>query len=225
MVTGNVEQRSVDGRHARGERTRLKVIEALLDLVDEGTLRPTAQEVATQAGVALRTVYHHFEDVEALRRLALDLQMRRHAEILKPIDTRRDLPGRIETIASQCRRLFEALTPIRRATMFDEQSSPEMAEGIAFCTRTRRDHVIASFAPELRNAGAEARIVTDAVDLATSWPMWEYLRASLRRSPAAASRVLVASLRALLLPLYRDPEATVGSRKRAPDRQGTDGTD
>jgi AcrR family transcriptional regulator len=215
MVMGNVEACPVDGRRARGERTRLKVIEALLDLVDEGTVRPTAQEVATRAGVALRTVYHHFEDVEALRRLALDLQMRRHAEILKPIDTGGDLAERIEVIANQCRRLFEALTPIRRATMFDEQSSPEMAEGIAFCTRTRRDHVIGTFAPELRRSGDGMRVVTDAVDLVTSWPTWEYLRASLGRSPAAATRVMVASLKSLLSDQDRGAASTNEPRQGA----------
>jgi AcrR family transcriptional regulator len=202
-MPGDAETYAVDGRRARGERTRLRVVEALLDLVEEGTLRPTAQEVAARAGVALRTVYHHLEDAEALRRLALDLQMRRHAECLQPIDPGRDLAERIVTIANQCRRLFEALSPIRRATMFDERSSPEMAEGIASCTLTRRDHVIATFAPELRRAGADGRTITDAIDLITSWPMWEYLHATLGRSPAAATRVMVASLEALLMPLGR----------------------
>jgi AcrR family transcriptional regulator len=218
MVMGDIETFPVDGRRARGERTRLRVIEALLDLVDEGTVRPTAQEVATRAGVALRTVYHHFEDVEALRRLALDLQMRRHAEILKPIDTRRALTERIETVAGQCRRLFEVLTPIRRATMFDEQSSPEMAEGIAFCTRTRRDHVVATFAPELGGRDADSRVLMDAIDLVTSWPMWEYLRAALGRSPASATRVMIASLEALLSPAAQSP-ATSGPGRAATKRR------
>lgn len=219
MVMGDFETFPVDGRRARGERTRLRVIEALLDLVDEGTVRPTAQEVATRAGVALRTVYHHFEDVEALRRLALDLQMRRHTEILKPIDTRRALTERIGTVAGQCRRLFEVLTPIRRATMFDEQSSPEMAEGIAFCTRTRRDHVVATFAPELGGRGADSRVLMDAIDLVTSWPMWEYLRAALGRSPASATRVMIASLEALLSPVGRQSPATSGSGRGATKRR------
>jgi AcrR family transcriptional regulator len=216
MAMESTETSPVDGRRARGERTRLRVIEALLDLVDEGTIRPTAQEVASRAGVALRTVYHHFEDVEALRRLALDLQMRRHAEILQPIDTSLELGVRIRTIANQCRRLFEVLTPIRRATMFDEHSSPELAEGIAFCTRTRRDHVIASFAPELRRAGADEYVLTDAVDLVTAWPTWEYLRASVGRSPAATMRAMVASLEALLEPLARHGRREAGLGHRAP---------
>jgi hypothetical protein len=100
--------------------------------------------------------------------------------------------------------------------MFDEQSSPEMAEGIAYCTRTRRDHVIDTFAPELRRSGDATRVMTDAVDLVTSWPTWEYLRASLGRSPAAATRVMVASLKSLLSCEDRGAVSTNGPRQGAP---------
>jgi len=49
-----------DGRRARGERTRVRVLEALVALAEEGQVRPGAQQVADRAGVALRTVYHTF---------------------------------------------------------------------------------------------------------------------------------------------------------------------
>ena len=134
-MTSGGDLQVIDGRRARGQRTRLKVIEALLELVSEGVVRPTAQEIAARAGVALRTVYHHFEDVEALRRLALDLDMQRHFEILTLIDTNLPLEERIVALAAQCRALYEAVTPIRRATLFDQHSSPDMARGVANATR------------------------------------------------------------------------------------------
>src|SRR5580698_5644369 len=109
----------VDGRRARGERTRIRVLDALLELVEEGNMRPTAQEVAERADVALRTVYHHFEDVEALRTMALELQVSRYSQILQPIDTAQPLKERIAVVARQRRKLFELITPIRQATLFD----------------------------------------------------------------------------------------------------------
>jgi TetR/AcrR family transcriptional regulator of autoinduction and epiphytic fitness len=196
-TTSVTEPDAVDGRRLRGQRTRLKVIESLLDLVAQGNVRPTAQEIAQHAGVALRTVYHHFEDVEALRRLALELDMNRHAEILEPVDTSLPLAERIETIASQCRRLFEAVTPIRRATLFDQHSSPEMASGIAVATATRSAHVIAAFAPELNRHGGSGE-VTDAVVLATSWVAWEYLRTMLHRPASVAEQIVITTLSRLL---------------------------
>ena len=42
----------VDGRVARANRTRIAVVDALLQLIDEGDLRPTAARIAEQAAVA-----------------------------------------------------------------------------------------------------------------------------------------------------------------------------
>lgn len=183
-----------DGRRLRGERTRLRVLEALLDLVGEGELRPTAQQVATRAGVALRTVYHHFEDVEALRRMAFDLQVGRHNELLQEIDQSLPLEERVQLLARQLRRLFEIIGPIRRATMFDEHSSAEMADGLRRSRLIRRQHVEHTFGPEIARQATGGKVLLDAVDVITSWPSWYYLRNSLGRGPAAAERVLVLML-------------------------------
>ena len=187
-----------DGRRARGERTRLAVLEALLRLVEDGELRPTAQAVAAKAGVALRTVYHHFEDVEALRRMALDLQLRRHSELLVTVDPKSELDERIHVVARQCRKLFEAVTPIRRAAMFDEQSSPEMAEGLRRARLVRRNFVTSAFAGELAKRSGEGRTLHDAIDAATSWESWYYTRSSLDRSAVAAEKILALTLHDLL---------------------------
>jgi len=58
----------------------------------------------------------------------------------------------------------------------------------------------------------------DAIDLVTSWPMWEYLRAALGRSPASATRVMIASLEALLSPAAQSP-ATSGPGRAATKRR------
>ncbi len=190
----------VDGRRARGERTRLRVLEALLALVEEGELRPTAQEVAGRAGVALRTVYHHFEDVEALRRMALSLQLARHREILQTVDPALALDERITLIARQCRKLFEAITPIRRATLFDEHASAEMAEGLRRSRMLRRHHVANAFAAEVKAHPDSGRSLLDAIDIACSWQTWHYLRDGIGRSPGAAEKVTVLMLRTILTP-------------------------
>jgi len=55
-----------DGRVERSVRTRSKIAEAVLDLVATGVLEPTAEAVAAHAGVGYRTVFRHFEDMDAL---------------------------------------------------------------------------------------------------------------------------------------------------------------
>ena len=55
-----------DGRRVRSERSRKSIIDAMLQLVEEGILVPTAQQVSERAGVGLRSVFRHFSDVESL---------------------------------------------------------------------------------------------------------------------------------------------------------------
>ncbi len=57
---------SVDGRLQRSERSREAIVQALYELVGEGSLLPTAEQVAERAGVGIRTVFRHFSDMEKL---------------------------------------------------------------------------------------------------------------------------------------------------------------
>ena len=57
---------TVDGRSARAQRTRDSVVGAVLDLVSTGQARPTAREIADAAGISVRSVYVHFDDLEDL---------------------------------------------------------------------------------------------------------------------------------------------------------------
>lgn len=124
-----------------------------------------------------------------------------------------DLDTRIQMVARQLRRLFEAITPIRRATMFDEHSSPEMAEGLRRSRTFRRNHVAAAFIGEV-GRGAEDRILLDALDLATSWQSWYYLRLNLGRSAGAAEKVIILSMHQILTggrPATAAPQAAPAS--------------
>jgi len=55
-----------DGRRLRSERSRQAIMDAMLGLVEEGILVPTAQQVSERAGVGIRSVFRHFSDMESL---------------------------------------------------------------------------------------------------------------------------------------------------------------
>ena len=57
-----------DGRRARSERSRQKIIDALFTLVQSGEMKPSAARVAETANVSLRTVFRHFEEIDDLYR-------------------------------------------------------------------------------------------------------------------------------------------------------------
>jgi len=56
----------VDGRRLRSDRSRQVIVEAMLQLINEGNLVPTAQQIANHAKVGIRSVFRHFEDMEAI---------------------------------------------------------------------------------------------------------------------------------------------------------------
>jgi AcrR family transcriptional regulator len=196
----NYDDLPLDGRRARGERTRLKILDSLLALVEEGELRPTAQAVASHAEVALRTVYHHFEDVEALRHMAHDLQIRRNLTLLGKVDSGLGIEEKAKIVAKQLRKFFELITPIRRAILFDEQNSAELAIGLKLTRSARRDHVMSVFADEIKHSEDE-KTVTDALDQITSWQAWNFVRVNLARSPQVAEKILAVAIMHLLTPL------------------------
>ncbi|HEV2360821.1 MAG TPA: TetR/AcrR family transcriptional regulator [Acidimicrobiales bacterium] len=186
-----------DGRRARGERTRQRVVESLIELVEAGDLRPSAQRVADHAEVALRTVYHHFEDVEALRATANRMQFERHIQLLRPVDPSLPLDKRIALVSKQRQKLFEAITPMRRAALLDDSGS-QVGEGTRESRELLRQRIEDAFAPELAAAGGKRGAILDAIDTATAWPNWLFLRIYLQRKPAEASRVVETILRSLL---------------------------
>ena len=57
-----------DGRRNRTVATRRRIVEALTELIREGQVAPTAEEVSVRADVGLRTVFRHFDDMETLYR-------------------------------------------------------------------------------------------------------------------------------------------------------------
>jgi TetR/AcrR family transcriptional regulator of autoinduction and epiphytic fitness len=57
---------TTDGRVLRGERNREAIVEALLELYQEGDPQPPARAIAERAGVSLRTVFQHFNDMDTL---------------------------------------------------------------------------------------------------------------------------------------------------------------
>jgi AcrR family transcriptional regulator len=188
-----------DGRSERGERTRAAVVEALLELIEEGDLRPTAPRIADRAGVALRTVFHHFEDLEALHVLAAQRQTEKFLALIRRVPRDTPLPERIETFVTERARLLEAITPVRRSALLSEPFSREIAARLRWVRQRARREVERVFARELEVMPAgDRREVTDALTVAASWPSWETMRSHHELSPAQARRVMARTVRALL---------------------------
>jgi TetR/AcrR family transcriptional regulator, regulator of autoinduction and epiphytic fitness len=192
---------SLDGRLARSVRTRHAVIDALLDLLGEGDLRPTAARIAERAGVSLRLVFHHFDDLEAIYSELADRQAERVKSLTLPIPVTMPLPLRIEKFSAQRGRLLETLSPVRRSAVLMEPFRPALAKRLKHARDLTRAAAIAAFAPELSKLDGsenEKRATIAALDVATSWVAWEQMRRHQGLSETEARGVMATTIRALL---------------------------
>src|ERR687895_1406601 len=116
-----------DGRTVRAERTRQALVDALLSLLDEGHLTPTAAEIAERAGVSERSVFQHFPEREALFESVARQQYERVMPTLHPVDASQPLEARIDQFTRQRARLYELIGGVRRAALLIEHESPAVA--------------------------------------------------------------------------------------------------
>lgn len=188
---------TVDGRVLRGERNRDAIVDALLALLAEGDLQPSARNIAQRAGVSLRTVFQHFNDIDTLYGAVAQRQVDRLWSKLDPLPgTEAPLGVRIDAVVSQRVELFETIAPVRRAAVVVNSSSSALQRGLARSEAFLRRQIAETFAPEL--ADDADRLA--AADFAASWEAWAGLRGSSRRSVATATRVMRVLLLAVLEP-------------------------
>jgi AcrR family transcriptional regulator len=186
----------VDGRNERSRRTREAVVDALLALHDEGDLTPTAQRVAAKAGVALRTVYGHFTDMETLYAEAGERELQRLYAVAEIVPADLPLAERIERFCVSRARVLEYLMPVMRATRLREPFSPQLARNRARYIASADAEVERVFAREL--AGPKGAAMLDALYLATGGPAWDALRTDRHLDPNAAQGVMRRTVAALL---------------------------
>ena len=195
-VGGRTRRREAvaDGRVQRGERSRQAIVDALLELVGEGVLRPTVQQVAERAGVGLRSVFRHFSDSE---RLYAEMDARLSAEavpvlVQKPPEGR--LGKRASALVEQRIALFERIAPYKRAGTVQRSRSPFLNARHRSLVRALRTQLL-RWLPELGHAPQE---IVEGLDLATSFEAWDRLRTEQRLSRERAHAALERTVQALV---------------------------
>ena len=182
-----------DGRVLRGERTRGAIADALLELLEEGVPQPTAREIAERAGVSLRSVFQHFDDLEALYAACVRHQQARIAPLMTPIDPGLPLETRIDDFVAQRARLYERIAPVRRAVRAVSASSAALRDGLGRMALEHRREVEELFDAELALAPSRRELLA-AVEVATSFDAWDHLRhvqgASVTVARAAVARLV-----------------------------------
>lgn len=151
----------VDGRRARRDRNRDKVVDALLELYDEGNLRPAVAEVADRSGVSHRSVFRYFEDLEELYRIAIQKNLAR-LEPLIGLQTLGvgTLEERIEAIVQQRLALHRRQKATSRVARMLAYEQPVLEQVLANSAKKFRRQVERHFEQELDAMDAAKRVQT-----------------------------------------------------------------
>lgn len=204
---------STDGRVRRAARSRAAIEDALFTLVGEGIVQPTVQDVAQRAGVAMRSVFRHFSDMESLF-ASVDTRIRLEAlALLREPNLRASVSDRISALARQRARIFEHIAPYKRAGDVQRWRSPYVQGQQAQLVDELRARLHA-WLPELDAAPAE---VKEAVELTLSFESWDRLRRLQRLGTTRATAILDHMVRALLGVAPRAPRANARRPEVAPE--------
>jgi AcrR family transcriptional regulator len=162
----------VDGRRLRSERSRQAIIDAMLSLVEEGILVPTAQQVSERAGVGIRSVFRHFSDMESLFATADTKIREQYQGLFAGGDREGSLEDRLLHAVEQRALAYDAIGNHLLTTKAQLWRYPVLREQYARAQRQLRKD-LDDWLPELKTLDAEERELVDAV---TSFEHWNRLR-------------------------------------------------
>jgi TetR/AcrR family transcriptional regulator, regulator of autoinduction and epiphytic fitness len=198
--TERAEPGRIDGRSARALKTREAIVDSCIGLVEEGELRPTAPRVAERAGVSVRSVFQHFDDLPSLHIAVAERIAERVAVLHHPVDVDLPVDERITTFVRYRGALLEAVTPFRRAAQVHGPFAPEIRQAVERATAYLHDEVARAFGPELDKVPASTvrNEATQGLAMAMSWPAWDALRTesgcTVEQATATTRRVVRAIL-------------------------------
>ncbi|PZU51358.1 MAG: transcriptional regulator [Sphingomonas sp.] len=183
-MEGNSAER--DGRRRRSADSKRRIVEAMLELVREGAVSPSADDVAARAGVGRRTVFRLFSDMEGIYR-EMQAIMRDRVAPVRAIPLSGDTPAaRLDALIDRRVRLFEELMPVSVAASVHRHRSPQLQADHAAIQAELR----AILFDVLGDSALPDPLDREALDAALSINLWIRLRMEQKLDVAASSAIL-----------------------------------
>lgn len=172
----------VDGRRERSATSRRKILAALVALLENGEPSPTAESIAAKAGVSLRTVFRHFDEMENLHIEIAAIVFERVRPMLEAPMEETGWPAVLFESVSRRAQLFETIAPYKTAMDVHRHRSRLVAGKHQQVTAISRE-MIAAFLPEQVKSD---RQLVELLNLVLSIETWQRLRDQQDMSPAEA---------------------------------------
>jgi AcrR family transcriptional regulator len=174
MVNVSIEPEvpASDGRRRRTDASRSRIVQAMLALTRAGDMRPSAARVAKKAGVGLRSVFRHFEDVDSLYSEMSQIVSAKILPMLaKPLEAR-DWRGRLFEIAERRMTIYDEILPFKTSGSLKRFESRFLMDAYKRHLKMERDALEAVLPAPILNDNA----LVCAIDLAISFQAWQRLR-------------------------------------------------
>jgi AcrR family transcriptional regulator len=183
----------IDGRRRRSLDSRARIVAAMLELIRESGAPPSAEQVAARAGVGLRSVFRHFQDMESLyREMGRPIQAELQAWALRPFKGA-TWQARVLELVGRRVDAFERVMPLRRASDIIRHTSPELQADHAMLTAALRT-ILRRLIPK----GAVDAPTFEALELLVSFEAWMRLRREQGLTPGQTRRALARAITALI---------------------------
>ena len=177
-----------DGRRLRSLTSQNIIVDAMIILVQRGILEPTAQQVADEAGIGIRTVFRQVQDKENLfskmdEKVRTDLQ-----EIFdRAARPQGNLEERIEGLIELEAEIFEKNLQFLRATLANKWKYNTLQKNYERNQRNIKS-LLYTWIPELKNLSESKQILLTSVNSAG---YWIELRENLALSVAEAKNLKI----------------------------------
>jgi len=162
-----------DGRRLRSERSRKAMIDAALELIEDGNYAPTAKQISARAGVGIRSFFRQFEDMDQFFAAVDEQTVGSFWErFLHEGDREGVLTERLDSIVATYAKAFEEHRSLLLATKSLRWSSRVLKENYERYQQISRANK-ERWLPEIRQLPSDERELADAY---LSFEMWHRLR-------------------------------------------------
>lgn len=183
-----------DGRKRRSSESREKIVHAMLRLIKSGEMHPGAARVAETAGVGLRSVFRHFEDMEALYGEMSEIVAQRIRPGLFTPLTSRGWKAQLVELAERRMKVFDEVMPFKVAGSLRRFQSKFLMDDYRQHLKLERSTLEAILPEKVLNDRALLR----AIEMVTSFQAWRRLRQDQNLSTAEARDVTLLLLARLI---------------------------
>jgi len=161
-----------DGRRQRSRASRTKIITAFMELMEAGNPSPSAALVAKHAGVGLRSVFRHFDDMDSIYVEVDRLLGEQWGPVLNKPYKSTDWRDQLIELIKRRAEVNEHTSPYRLTTMFARFHSAQLMENYERLMKIETDALNAILPKSVQKDKRRSR----AILLAVSFDSWRLFR-------------------------------------------------